>query len=55
MAKFSERKGQKGAEKGVRIHPNNGLKQPVRTYGSTFSAVSVLKQMFFTPKAKASA
>jgi hypothetical protein len=55
MAKFSERKGQKSAEKGVRMYPNNGLKEPVRPYASTFSAVTVLKEMFFTPKPKAGA
>lgn len=46
MAKFSEKKVKKGAEKGVRMFPNNGLKQPVRPYSSTFSAVTVLKQMY---------
>jgi len=50
MAKFSERKGKENAEKGVRMYPNNGLKRPVRDYDSTFSAVTVLAQMFLAPK-----
>jgi hypothetical protein len=55
MAKFSERKVAKGTEKGGQMYPNNGLKQPVRSYSTTFSAVKVLKQMFIIQKANASA
>lgn len=36
----------KGSTKPVRKYPNNGLKEPVRAFESTFSAVTVLKQMF---------
>lgn len=50
MAKFSERKGQENAEKSVRMYPNNGLKPAVRKYESTYSAVTVLTQMFMAPK-----
>jgi hypothetical protein len=43
----TERKALKAAEKLVRMYPNNGLNTPVRTYEETFSAVAVLKTMFF--------
>lgn len=33
-------------KKRVRIVPEEGLKQPLRSYAETFSAVTVIKQMF---------
>ncbi|MGM4991301.1 hypothetical protein [Tardiphaga sp. 841_E9_N1_2] len=37
----------KAGDKVVRMYPNNGLKQPVRKYKDTFSAIDVVKEMFF--------
>jgi hypothetical protein len=37
----------KAGDKVVRMYPNNGLKEPVRSYKDTFSAVAVVKEMFF--------
>jgi hypothetical protein len=52
MAKFSERKGGKVTDRPAQMYPKNGLKVPVRDYDSTFSAVTVLTEMFFTPATK---
>lgn len=35
------------SEQVVRACPNNGLKQPVRQFGDTFSAENVLLNAFF--------
>ena len=43
----------KSCDKPVRMYPNNGLREPVRTFASTFSAVTVVKEMFFTSKTSA--
>jgi hypothetical protein len=43
----------KSGDKVVRMYPNNVLKKPVKKYKDTFSAVTVLKEMFFTRKASA--
>ncbi|MGD0331952.1 MAG: hypothetical protein ABSA90_01710 [Xanthobacteraceae bacterium] len=40
-------------DKVVRMYPNNGLKEPVRKYEDTFSAITVVKEMFFSGQAKA--
>jgi hypothetical protein len=40
----------KTGDKVVRMYPNNGLKQPIKKYEETFSAVTVVKEMFFTRK-----
>jgi hypothetical protein len=50
----TERRPLKTADKLVRMYPNNGLREPVRAYDKTFSALSVLKTMFF-PKSNAKA
>jgi hypothetical protein len=51
--KLSERKGfSTPADKPVRMYPNNGLKQPVHDYDTTFSAVTLMKEVFFTPGAE---
>ena len=43
-------------DKVVRMYPNNGLREPVRKYEDTFSAITVVKEMFFpsttTPAAR---
>lgn len=49
MALFSERYGEK--KSGVLMHSDDGgLKEPVRKFEDTFSAVTVLTEMFFSPK-----
>lgn len=45
----------KAGDKAVRMYPNNGLKEPVRKYEDTFSAVAVVKEMFFAKKEGANA
>ncbi|WP_161500033.1 hypothetical protein [Bradyrhizobium sp. AC87j1] len=45
----------KAGDKVVRMYPNNGLKQPVRKYEDTFSAVAVVKEMFFAKEEVAEA
>jgi hypothetical protein len=47
----AKRVASKAAEMSVRMYPNNGLKEPVRKYESTFSAVTVIREMFFPAKA----
>jgi hypothetical protein len=47
--KLSERKGfSKPADNTVRMYPNNGLKQPIHDFDSTFSAASLMDGRFFT-------
>lgn len=53
MAMTEKKAGSKVAPKPARMYPNNGLKEPVRKYEETFSAVTVVKEMFFSPKAGA--
>jgi hypothetical protein len=51
----TERRSLQAAEKLVRMYPNNGLKTPVRKYKETFSALAVLKTMFFGKESAKSA
>lgn len=50
-AKTTERRPMSASgDKVVGMYPNNGLNQPVRKYEDTFSAVTLVKEMFFTEK-----
>jgi hypothetical protein len=53
MQRTDKKAPAKSGDKVVRMYPNNGLKRPVRKYKDTFSALTVVKEMFFTRKAKA--
>jgi hypothetical protein len=40
-------------DKVVRMYPNNGLREPVHKFEDTFSAITVVREMFFAGQAKA--